>query len=322
MSAPMQGRALHLDAYLSQMAINYRPQGFIADRVFPVVRVPKQSDKYVIFEQADLFRRETTARARGHEANKIQARVSSAGYYANNYALKADVTLEDRLNADPVFVSQFEAARVRRVQDGLYIDWEVRQATQLTTLANVGTGAAVGSAWTDYVNSDPLGDIWTKADQIQSATGYRPNKAIFAGEAWRNFRRHTDVIDKASNPTVTGGGNYPSPDAVAQLLEMEVLVGASYYNTAGEGLSLSLSPIWGDHVVLLFTPPGNMPSMEDPSGGYSFRWAAPGLPNMQVERHPYDSRRKMDEVEVGYYQDEVITASPLIALITNTGSSQ
>ncbi|MEE8394800.1 MAG: major capsid protein [bacterium] len=319
MSGYLQGRSAHIDRHLSNVAINYRPMGFIADRVFPVVRVPKQSDLYVIFEQADLFRREDTRRARGGEANKIHSRVSSASFYCENFALKADVTLEDHANADPLFINGFEEGRVMRVQDALFLDWELRVATQLTTDANVGTVAAVGSAWTDYANADPLNDIWTMVDNVEGATGYRPNKILFSGDAWRNFRRNSSVIDKATNPNVSGGGNYPSVQAAEDLLEMEVLVGGAYYNSAEEAVAQSLSRIWGDHVLVYFAP--TQPTIDAPSAGYNFRWAAPGLPNWQVERHPYDSRRHCSEVEVGYYQDEVVTAKPLIAKISNVTSS-
>ena len=52
----LTGRVVHIDQPLSNMAINYRPSGFIGDQVFPVVSVQKQSDLYVIYEQADLYR--------------------------------------------------------------------------------------------------------------------------------------------------------------------------------------------------------------------------------------------------------------------------
>jgi hypothetical protein len=319
MSEYLQGRAAHIDHHLSNVAINYRPAGFIAGDIFPVVPVPKQSDTYVIFEQADLFRHENTRRSRGGEANKIHSRVSSAGYYCNNFALKADVTLEDRANADPVFVQQFEEGRVHRVQDALFLDWEIRAAAQVTDPANVGSSSAVGSAWSDYANADPLGDIWTAIDNVELATGYRPNRILFSGTAWRHFRRNTAVIDKATNPHLTGGGLYPSARQVEDLLELSVLVGNAWHNSAGEGLPLDLTQIWQDHVLVYYAP--EQPSIETPSFGYYFRWAAPGLPNMQVERHPYDSRRHCDEVEIGYYQDELITAKPLGFLVSNVTSS-
>ena len=42
---------------------------------------------------------------------------------------------------------------------------------------------------------------------------------------------------------------------------------------------------------------------------------------MQVERHPFDPKIKVAEVEVGYYQDEKITAPALSFLVTNVTSS-
>ena len=60
---------------------------------------------------------------------------------------------------------------------------------------------------------------------------------------------------------------------------------------------------------------------ERPSFGYRFRWVQPGLPNLQVERHPYDSKKKAQDIEVGYYQDEVITGDEYGFLITNVTSS-
>ncbi len=319
MSGYEQGRAVHIDHHLSNVAINYRPAGFIADRILPLVQVPKQSDTYVIFEQSDLFRRENTRRSRGGEANKIHSRISSAGYYCNNFALKADVTLEDRSNADDIFVQQFEVGRVNRVQDALFLDWEIRVASLVTNPANVGSSTAIGSAWSDHINADPLGDLWTAIDNVELATGYRPNRVLFSGTAWRHFRRNQAVIDKATNPHVAGGGLYPSTQQVQDVLEAQVLVGNAWYNAAEEALPLNLTQIWRDHVVVYFAP--DQPSIETPSFGYYFRWAAPGLPNMQVERHPYDSRRHCDEVEIGYYQDELMTAKPLGFLLSNVTSS-
>ena len=59
------GRDLHIDVTLSNMAMGYRPEGFIADMIFPTVLVPKQSDLYNIFDRGDRLRVEDTTRAPG-----------------------------------------------------------------------------------------------------------------------------------------------------------------------------------------------------------------------------------------------------------------
>ena len=55
-------RYLHIDQVLSQMAIGYRPEGFIADMIMPIVDVSKQSDLYVIWSRADRLRIHDTNR--------------------------------------------------------------------------------------------------------------------------------------------------------------------------------------------------------------------------------------------------------------------
>jgi hypothetical protein len=43
---------------------------------------------------------------------------------------------------------------------------------------------------------------------------------------------------------------------------------------------------------------------------------------MTAERHPYDTKIKSEEVEIGYYQDEKITASEYGFLLVAVNSSQ
>ena len=323
MPGNLQGRTVHIDQHLSNVAINFKQDRWIAEDIFPVVRVPKQSDSFAVWNQADLFRRQDTKRSRGAPAHKISVQVGSDNFFAQNYALKADVTLEDRVNADPIFVRELEEGKVNRVMDGLLLDWEVRIASQVNNTSNVGSSANVASSWLDRSNSDPIADIWTAIDNVQDATGYRPNRIVFGTEAWRLFRRNTAVIDKAvpSGPNVTGGGNLPSVAMIRDLLEMDFVgVGMAYQNTAEEGQDQTLAQAWQPHALIYYAPMA--PSIDAPSFGYSFRWNAPGLPNMQVERHPYDSRHKVDEVEVGYYQAEKITSAPLAFLVANVSSSQ
>ena len=102
---------------------------------------------------------------------------------------------------------------------------------------------------------------------------------------------------------------------VEELLEMTVLVGNAWYNESAEGHALNLRQVWNDHVVVYYAP--DQPSLESPSFGYCLRWSGADIPNMQVERHPYESRRHYSEVEIGYYQDERIVVPTLGCVLRN-----
>lgn len=309
---------VHIDMLLSNLAINYRPNNMIADMISPIVPVGKQSNYYTIFSRADILRVEDTKRSPGTEANKVTQDVSCARYYADNYALKDNVNIEDKANADPIMLSKLYGNKTKYVTNKLFLDWESRVANQVTSGTNVGSYAAVSSAWSDNTNSTPLADINAALDNVQDSTGIRPNRIVFGDLAWRHFRRNTAIRDLIMG--TNNGGGYANVAQVKELLEVEtILVGGAYINTANEAQAESISQVWADNVLVYYGT--NAPSIDDPSFMYAFRWNAPGLPNMQVERHPFDSKTKSEEVEVGYYQDEVVTGADYGFLISATNSS-
>lgn len=309
---------VHIDMLLSNLAINYRPHNMIADMVAPIVPVGKQSNYYTIFSRADILRIEDTKRAPGTEANKVTQDVSCAVYYAENYALKDNVTIEDRANADPILASKLYGNKTQFITNKLFLDWEARIANQVTSGTNVGSYAAVSSAWSDNTNSTPLADINAALDNVQDSTGVRPNRIVFGDLAWRHFRRNTAIRDLIMG--TNNGGGYANVAQVRELLEVDnILVGGAYKNTGNEAQAETLGQVWADNVLVYYAPPSA--SMDEPSFMYSFRWNAPGLPNMQVERHPFDSKTKSDEIEVGYYQDEVVTGAEYGFLVSATNSS-
>lgn len=313
----LQGRGIHVDRHLSNIALDYKAEGFIADQIFPVVQVDKQSDMIKTYNQGDIFSDSPDARAPGTEAQKVSWQVGSEAYYCTNHALKADVTVEDRANADPAFLRDMEEKRVMFVTDKLQLNWEKRVATACTNTSNVSTLMLVASGWTDYSNSTPLTDLWTAIDQQRDKTGYKPNKAVFSELAWRAFSRNDEIINKIHGTGVDGGGKNATPGEAASLLGLSnLLVAGGMYNSAAEGATMSLSDIWGNYVLLYYAP--DVPSVDFPSFGYSIRWVAPGLANWNVERHPFDPKTKSDEVEVGYYQTEKILSSALATLVGST----
>lgn len=315
------GRGLHVDVPLSNVAINYTPMNMIAGEIAPIVPVAKQADSYVLWDQGDIFRIEDDKRSPGTEANKLTRDVSSAKYYAENYALKMPLTLEDRENMDEAYIQEMREGRVKFIKNKLSLGWEQRVTNLCTSGANVYSYSACASAWTGFANADPISDLTTCFNNIEDATGYRPNRMVMGNQAWRNARYCDAVIDALGGGRGSNRPRFASREEWKALWELDYFgVGGAYYNSADEGQSQSLSSLWGDHVLIYYAPMA--PSREEPSFMYTMRWRRPGIPQLeQVERHPFDRKTKSEEIEVGYYQDEVITASALAFLFTNVTSS-
>ena len=49
---------VHVDGLMADIAIRFKNMRYIGDRLFPMVRVKKKSDKYVIFRKGAWFRDE------------------------------------------------------------------------------------------------------------------------------------------------------------------------------------------------------------------------------------------------------------------------
>ncbi len=315
------GRDLHIDVMLSQMAMGYRPTGFIADTLFPIVEVDKQSNLYLIFDRADRTRVEDTTRAPGTQARRVTENVGSGNYFATNYALAAAAVMEDMMNADPMQLAILINGKATYLLDKLLMDWEFRVAKMVCSGANVGSYAAPSSNWQTGgagTNGAPLKDVNQAIDNVQGATGVAPNRIVFGIDAWKSFRRDTTVRNLIFG--VNNGGGYPSTVQAANLLGVDmVTVGGAYQNVGQEAAPESLASVWKDNVLVYFAP--QTPSVEQPSLGYAFRWAHDGLPNMQVERHPFDTKTKSQDIEIGYYQAEKITGASYGFLLPNVNSN-
>ena len=307
---------IHIDALLSEMAIDYRPEGFIADRIFPIVDVDKQFNMFTVFDRRDVLTPVIAERAPGTPARQVTREVGSDLYSCKNFALSYPVTLEDRGNMDPIFVSKLYDRGAEYLLDLLALGWEQRTAYQVTSGSNVGSYSAVSSAWSGAGN--PLADVNQAIDNVTASNGVAPSDVTFGWDAWKSFRRDSTVRNLIFG--VNNGGGYPTEAQVAQLLNVKrVTVGGGFLNTAGRGQTEVLRSIWGDNVLVYYRP--DAPTIDRPSFGYAFRWNRPGIPNMVVERHPYDSRAKAELVEVGYYQDEKITARSYGFLLRAVNSS-
>lgn len=316
------GRDLHIDQNLTNVALNYRPQGMIADMIAPIITVNKETDLYPVFSQKEALAIEDTRRARGALAHRITRSVSSEGYRAENYALAYDLPIEDRANMDAAYAFELESGAARYLVDKLVLDWDNRVLQTVGSASNVSTGFLTGSAWNAASNAgDPVSMIWRAKEQVIATTAYEPNSILFGWRAWNFARRNVNLRNFVLG--TNNGGGAVTRAAVQEAFEVErLLVSKAFKNTANEAAAISLGNTFPADAVLVYYAP-TQPSREVPSFMYTFRWLAPGLPApLAVERHPYDSKRKVESIEAGFYQDEKITSSALGALLLGVGSAQ
>lgn len=310
-AAPSTGRDLHIDVPLSNIVVGRRPEGFIADMLLPVTPVGKQSDVYYKFNHGEgrQYEANLSARAPGTEAKKVHMTVSSDTYFAKNYALGTDMTVEDVVNADASLA--WAESNAMMLADRLNMDYEVRIANLAVNTSNVHTVTAINTAWSNTTGSRPLDDMLTQKENFRQYTGLMPNLAIVPEQVMTYLRRNDQLRDIIYGDR----GGMVSDAQLATLLGVgKVLVPSSQVNTFGETETIngswSLGNAWGNH--FWFAKVNVLAGRYTDTWLNAFRWTSPllGAP-FAVQRFPFDAKKKIYEMEVGYYQDEKVISSDL-----------
>jgi hypothetical protein len=315
------GRDLHVDNLMSQIALNFRPTGMVWDQVAPIVTVAKETDSYPVFSRAEAFATEDDKRSRGAEANRITRSVSSAQYAAKNYALAMDTAVEDRANMDAAFQFELDSGTTRYITTKLMLCAD-RRILPLA-VAGVGTTILAGSSWNVQGTNggDPVSQIIQVGETIKGATAQKPNSIVIGWKAWAMFRRNEKARNMV-NGTNNGGGLLTIAQAKSLFEVDRFIVAEAFFNSANENKTAVFSTTFPFDGLLYYYAP-LAPSREDPSFMYSFRWTNPDLGTpFGAIRHEFDTRKKVDGLEVSYYQDEKVTGSEYGAMLTGVGSAQ
>lgn len=315
------GADAHVDVPLSNLAVSAFSDGtgeFIADQLFPSINVAKQSDKYYTIEKDHflMLPGDAALRAPKTKARRIEFTVSSDSYFCNNYALANEESLENLANADMAI--RLRQNSVRLITSQLRRYQEDRIASIVTSIDNIGSGVSLsGTAkWSDYVNSDPIGDVRTAHAFIRSQTGLIANTMMIDWDTMQIIRQHPDLLDMYK---YTSGGEVTDSQLAAVFKVDRVLVGRAIKNIAAEGQTATNTNVWGFNVLLAHTGPAV--GLQTATLGMRFEWRPAGFPAaFSVERQTITGAgtRKVEVIETGHFQDARVIARNLGYLISQT----
>lgn len=269
-------RQVHIDAALTNMSVAYiqSETAFVADKVFPVVPVQKQSDRYFVYKREDWFRDEAKLRAPATESAGGGYDIDNTpSYYCDKWAYHKDVTEEDRVNADVPLNPDEDAMQF--VTQKLLLRREIQWAAKYFTTgvwSTEKTGVASAPAagqflqWNDAA-STPIEDVDTAQTNIQELTGFKPNVLVLGTWVYKALKNHPDILDRIK---YTQRG-VVTPELLAALFDVEkVVIAGAVKNTAAKGATASYSFILGKHALLAYAAP--RPAIKTPSAGYIFAW--------------------------------------------------
>jgi len=296
---------VHIDSALTNISIAWMQdaEGFVADRVFPMIPVTKESGKYFEYNKGDIMRDEMKIRAPGTESAGGDYSVSTSSYLAEVRAFHTDVDDQIVANTDSPLSAFTDATNF--VSEKAMINREVNFATNYMTTGIWTSNVTPATLWSAAL-STPISDIQTGKTTILKASGRRVNKIVCGVDVFAALMNHADIIDriKYANRDLTMVG-IPELAALFQVDEFLVMTGS--YNTAAEGATPVFVSINAKEMLLVHTT--NTPSLMAPSAGYIFEWT--GYTNMGSTgvSQFYEQKTKSTRIEIeSAYDMKVVSA--------------
>ena len=264
---------VHIDAALSTIAVAYKNKSFIADQVFPLVQVDKQSDKYFVWDKGSFLTNQIEKRTPGDTYPEGRIKLSNDNYYCDEYHLAYRIPWENKKNQDQAV--QLEQTGAEWLAQQFDLNREIQIAATINVTSVWDNNPVVGTdfiAWDDEDNSNPPEDIDAYSATIEQNTGVTPNTLVIGRQVFNILRRHPILVDMFK---YTGVGILNEAQ-VAQALGVEkLLIGRAVQRTSHEGASSATQAyVWGKHALLLYVPA--RPAIREPAAGYTFVWNIDG----------------------------------------------
>lgn len=258
------GGNLHISKTLSNVAVEYKNNAYIATEALGIVPVQKESDLYYTFVRD--FRIPEARRANGAVANQVTWGVSTSSYVLQEYALADVVTDRDRQNSDSINI---DMQTTENLMDKILLNLEQQAAQLLFTTGTWGGNATLNSATAWRVNttgSTPVQNILSGTSYIVTNSGRKPNTLILGYATFDALRLNTDITNRIQYVERA----IANKEVMSSLFDVDTIhVGSAVADTGAAGVNESLGYLWGPDALLCYLE--KSPGMKKLSAAYMFR---------------------------------------------------
>jgi len=273
---------VHVNRPLTNISVAYiqKASDFVADKVFPIVPVMKQSDRYFRYTKDFWFRTGAAKRAPSTEsAGGGFAVDNTPSYFADVWAYHQDVDDQTRANADQplnmdrdatLFVTQNLILRREISFVNRYMQpsvWSGYSGGDFDVYVSGSAGSSTATNYWSATTSNPMNDVDKAKSAVKATTGYMPNTLVVTPDVFFALRNNASVLDRIK---YTQRG-IVTEELLASLFGVDkFLVAWAVQNSASEGAAASMNYLVSNCALLVYANPA--PSILQPSGGYIFSW--------------------------------------------------
>lgn len=306
------GGNLHISKPLTNVAVEYKNNAYIADDLFGVVTVNKETDLYYTFNRD--FRIPDTRRANGAKSNRWTWGVSTSSYVLERLSLHDIVTDRDRENSDSI---QLDNQSTEGLVDKIQARVEVLANNLLMTTTSWGGNTTIVSttSWRYYTTgSVPVQNWFSASTWIANNSGKRPNSAVTNNYVYDLLRLHPDITSRIQYVERAIAGK----DLLASVLDIDqgrFFVGEGMADTGLEGVAESLTSIWSSDFWMGYLE--QSPGMKKISAAYMFAHSHDGK-TYRVKKWR-DEDVEGDKIEVNAFRRPIAVATACAYLFKAVG---
>lgn len=250
MSTQMKGI---IDPLLSNVSSAYIPQGCVADSLFPALKFAQYTGKLGSYGKGHLRIENTVVAGRG-KYRQVQAITrSTSGFEIEGHGLSGMVTKYDYKNViDPFDAEKDETMALSTI---LLLEKEKGLADVLGDTATLtqNTTLSGGSQWSDYANSAVMSVINAGKAAVRDGSGQIANTMILDYKVAEILRYHPELLDMLGFKYARPGGLTNEDLSKAMGID-NVIVPNCMYNSAKEGQTAVMAPVWGKFAVIAAIP--------------------------------------------------------------------
>ena len=259
---------LFVSPLLTSHSLAYTNDNYIVEKLMPIVRVKKDTGQIATYGM-DNLRIANSLRAQGSSTNEINHTVTiGAHYILQEHALKELVTQEEMDNADSPIRPKKDS--VENLLDRIWVIKEKALADSManTAILTENTTLAGTDQWSDFVNSDPLGDMKTGAENVRTNSGKKPNTLVFSYQTWMVLLQHPDLLGRIK----VGLADAKAVQVVIKTFLpfiTNIIIGDAQFNSGVEGGTDTLAEIWGKHAWVAYIEA--KPKLKSRSFGFTYQ---------------------------------------------------
>lgn len=263
-----QLKDLRRNPILTNVSKAFKNTDYIASQVLPELPVDEDAGFYYTYDKSGLRVVETRIAANVKaDVAEVERNLAKTAYGPlEKQALDEFLSDDEKNRSKPPLNAQIDTTE--NVTDLFLLSKEAKAAALFgnTAVVTQNTTLSGTAKWSDYGNSNPFDDIKTGKVQMKAGGIKLPNSCILSWETWSVIEQHPDFLDRIK----WSERGIMTPEIFASLIGVsKVFIGTAVKNTAVEGQTDVLAPVWGKNFHLAYINP--RPALKDLSAGYTLQ---------------------------------------------------